>query len=123
MEKIIKKFFKLLVTIVITLILLILIKGNNSFKKKFYKYVYENNISFAKFNKLYMEKFGNILPIDINDTKPVFNEELLYEEKEKYLDGVKLKVDSNYLVPALLDGVVVFVGEKDEYGNVVIVNG
>ena len=112
MENIIIRFFKLLLTIVITLIILIIIKSNKSFKKNFYKYVYESNISFAKINKLYKEHFGNILPLNIKDIEPVFNEKLIYEEKEKYLDGVKLIVSDNYLVPSLNDGVVVFTGYK-----------
>jgi len=122
MENIIIRFFKLLVTIIITLIILIIIKSNKVFKKNFYKYVYESNISFSKINKLYKEYFGNILPLNIKDLEPVFNEKLIYEEKEKYLDGVKLIVGENYLVPSLNDGVVVFTGYKENYGNVVIIN-
>ena len=38
-----------------------------------------------------------------------------------YLDGVNLTVDSNYLVPSINNGLVVFVGVKENYGNVIIV--
>lgn len=122
MEIIIKKIFKILLTIFITLILLICIKSSSSFKKNFYKYVYESNINFSKINRLYQEHFGNILPLNIKEIEPVFNEKLLYDQKEQYLDGVKLTVNDNYLVPSLDDGIIVYVGYKENYGNVVIVN-
>ena len=46
---------------------------------------------------------------------------MTYNNKEKYHDGFKLSVSSNYLVPVITDGVVVFIGEKDEYGSVIVV--
>ena len=63
------------------------------------------------------------MPFDniVQDTTPVFNEELGYKEKSKYLDGVKLTVDYEYLVPVLDTGIVVYIGEKERYGNVVII--
>ena len=54
--------------------------------------------------------------------KPVFNEKLTYDSKEKYKDGLKLVVSDNYLVPNLEEGLVIFTGTKDGYGKVVIVS-
>ena len=68
--------------------------------------------------------FGDILPfqnIVKDNTKLVFNENLVYEDASVYKDGVKLKVDSNYLVPIIESGIVVFIGEKDDYGKTVII--
>ena len=48
-------------------------------------------------------------------------EELKYKSKEQYEEGVKLKVEKNYLVPILDSGMVVYVGEKENYGDVVII--
>ena len=115
--------FKILLTILFSLMILIAIKANSSFKTKFYKKVYESSFSFAKVNTLYNTYFGNLIPTNqLNITKPVFNESLLYQSKEKYLDGVNLTVSSNYLVPSLSSGVVVYIGQKENYGNVVIIN-
>ena len=115
--------FKILITILLTLVILIAIKANSSFKTKFYKNVYENSLSFAKLNTLYTKHFGNIIPTsNINATKPVFNETLIYQNAEPYLDGVSLEVSDNYLVPAITSGVVVYIGKKEGYGNVVIIN-
>ena len=44
-----------------------------------------------------------------------------YEKVEKYYDGAKLTVGSNYSVKIRESGIVVFIGEKENYGNVVIV--
>ena len=115
---------KLLITIILTLITLILIKSNNKLKTFFYNKVYDNNISFATINKWYENHFGSSIPFKElveKDTKAVFNNKLEYSKKEKYLDGVKLSVDKNYLVPILESGMVVYIGKKEEYGNTVIV--
>ena len=115
-------FSKFLISIIITLIILILIKSNNNFKNDFYKYTYASNISFAKFNELYNKYIGNSKVLDkVVKTETVFSEKLSYKSLSKYLDGVKLEVDSNYLVPIEKSGVVVFIGEKEGYNNTVII--
>ena len=115
-------FTKLLISIIITLILLILIKSSSVFKNNFYKSVYNTNISFAKLKQVYNKYIGDFDILDnVVKTETVFNEKLTYNSKEKYLDGVKLSIDSNYLVPINESGIVVFIGEKEGYGNTVII--
>ena len=77
---------------------------------------------FTKIKKIYNKYLGGILPIkkEIN-TEKVFNESLKYNNSSLYLDGVKLEVDDNYLVPSLSEGMVVFIGEKDGYGKTIII--
>ena len=113
---------KFLILVILTILSLILLK-NNQFKTNFYKYVYENNISFAQINKWYKNKFGSSLPFSkyLEQVTPVFNEKLSYKEKRKYKDGVALTVEENYLIPALDSGIVIFIGEKEGYGNTVII--
>lgn len=123
MKTITNEIFKILITILITLVILIAIKASSSFKTKFYKNVYDTSLSFAKLNTLYTKHFGNIIPTsNINSIKPVFNETLIYQNAEPYLDGVSLTVSDNYLVPAIASGVVVYIGQKEGYGNVIIIN-
>lgn len=112
---------KTLITIIITLILLIIMKSSKTFKTNFYKYVYDTNFSFTKISNLYNKYFGNILEMPTIKDQTVFNEKLNYKSKEKYLDGVKLYIDKNYLVNSLESGIVVFIGNKENYGNVVII--
>ena len=110
-----------MITLIITLIVLILMKSNSSFKSEFYKQVYDTNFSFTKVSNLYNKYFGNIIEMPTSPTKTVFNEKLTYTTKEPYNDGVSLTVDKNYLVPIQESGLVVFIGEKENYGNVVII--
>lgn len=112
-------FIKLLISIVITLIILIIIKSSTNFKTVFYKKVYTENISFTGITQLYNKYIGE-LNIFNDKTELVFNESLIYNKKEKYLDGVKLELNSN-LVPVNKSGVVVYIGEKDGYGNTIII--
>ena len=113
---------KILLLLVLFLISLILIKSNKNFKDNFYKYVFENNITFATINKTYEKYFGKPIPFDnLIKEEMVFNEKLVYSSKESYKDGVSLSVTDDYLVPSQLGGIVVFVGEKEGYGKTVVV--
>lgn len=115
-------FIKFMISIVLTLICLILLKNNNELKIIFYKHVYQDNISFADINSFYKSKFGYQLPfLEYFNDIPVFNETLSYNEVNIYKDGVSLSVMENYLVPTIDDGIVVFIGEKEGYGNTVII--
>lgn len=116
---------KFLLVIILTLITLIAIKKDVKFKELFYKYIYEDSINFAKINEYYEKIFGSYIPFEdtTNKVTPVFNEKLTYTSSNKYLDGVKLTVEKNYLVPVLQSGLVVYIGEKEGYGNTVIVQG
>lgn len=69
------------------------------------------------------KKFGSSIPFSdyFTETQPVFNENLKYSDASVYFDGVKLTVDHNYLVPSLKNGIVIFVGDKDDYGKTVII--
>ncbi len=107
--------------VIITLFTLILIKSNSNIKNIIYDNVYNNNLSFSKINNLYKKYFGENIIENKLSMKPVFNEKLIYDSKEKYKDGVKLAVGDNYLIPSLEGGLVIFVGKKDDYNNIVIV--
>lgn len=126
-NKFVKKINKLLITILITLTTLITLKNNTKLKTLFYENVFAKNFKFATINKLFKDKFGSPIPfsdiIEKKETTKVFNEKLEYSAKSKYLDGVKLTVSKNYLVPTLESGMVVFIGEKEKYGNTVIISG
>ena len=116
-------FIKFLISIVLTLIVLMLLKSNNELKSVFYKYVYQDNISFAYINELYKSKFGQQLPFleYFNKNSSVFNETLNYDDASIYKNGVNLTVQEDYLVPNLNDGIVVFIGEKEGYGSTIII--
>ena len=128
-EKLIKYLRSLilrsLTVIIIFLILAILSKTSYNYKDLIVTNIYEKNISFAKIKKLYTKYLGGIEPLDkvVNNEITVFNEKLEYDSESIYHDGVKLNVEKNYLVPVLKEGMVIFIGEKENYGNVIIIEG
>lgn len=124
LKKGIRKFInRCLIVIILFLCCLILLKSNNDFKNKLIKYVYEDNIHFTKIKKIYEKYFGKILSVDkiLPSEEKVFNEKLSYQKSNVYKDGVELSVSSNYMVPVIESGIVVFIGEKEGYGNTVII--
>lgn len=114
-----------LVVTIIFLALAIISKTNPSYKKLIVSNIYEKNISFSKFKSLYTKYLGGIVPLDkvTPSTIPVFNEELEYTNISRFYDGAKLEVYDKYLVPIIEEGMVVYIGEKENYGNVVIIEG
>ena len=117
-------FNKLLVCFIIGITCLILMKTNSKFKNFMNKNVFKDNISFAYINNLYNKYLGSVLPsYKTEDAEPVFNEKLEYKNYNKYYDGYKLEVSENYLVPILESGIVVYSGEMENYGNVLIIEG
>ena len=120
-----KYLTKILLSIIFLLVSIIYTK--NDANKEYYKNIFFNDsIYFTKVNNWYQKYFGKIVPIpDVtsNNTLEVFNQDLSYQTKEKYLNGYILKVSDNYLVPVLDSGIIVFLGSKDSYGNTCIVQG
>lgn len=119
-------FSRVLLSVVFLLGSVIFIKSSNNHLLLYKEQVFEKSFQFASFNKLYKKYLGSILPFDnvekIED-KAVFNETFKYDSQKKYKDGTKFTVDTNYLMPALQSGIVVFIGEKEGYGQTVIIQG
>lgn len=111
---------KIMVLAVIFLITIILIKNDNI--KEYISKNINKNISFSNIKSMYTKYLGSVLPFEnILNNEQVFNEELSYKNISLYKDGVVLEVESNYLVPVKYSGIVVFIGEKENYGNTIIV--
>ena len=86
------------------------------------EYVLTESLPFTKIKNWYEELFGSVLPKSEN-TQTVMSGKLVYKEITDYLDGEVLTVNSKSLVNALASGVVVYSGEKEGYGNTVIIQG
>lgn len=119
----ISKFFsKFLVCVVLLLGILIALKASPSLREGLYKYVFQDHFSFAEVNVVYEKLFGSSLPLTGTDrTALVSSTKIEYEDSKDYKDGVELKVTDNYVIPVIKSGIVVFAGEKEGYGNTVII--
>ena len=124
LKKCVRNFItRVLIVVIIFLVGMILVKSNSKAKNSILKQVYDTNFKFTKVKEIYQKYFGNILSIDklALEDKQVFQEELTYQKSKSYLDGVKLQVNDNYMVPALESGIVIFMGEKEGYGNTIVI--
>lgn len=119
-----KKYIKsllirVLISIALFLALSIFVNYSNKNLLLFKNHVYDTSFNFSKFTKVYNKYFGKVLPeaktIAVNSKKNT------YKEVNVYKDGVALSgVDTVYPYKS---GIVVFAGEKEEYGNTVIIQG
>ena len=113
---------KALLTIILFLIGLIGIKKFPNQKEFLKHFIYEKNIPFLEVKEYYEKTFGKLLSFDkLEKTEAVFSEKLTYQSKETYQNGVKLKVSNHYMVPVLESGIIIYIGEKKDLGNTIII--
>ena len=116
-----KYIFKTLISILIFLILAILCKADYRYHNTIKYYLYINSFNFNSIYNFYNKYLGGTQFYRNNDNLvSVYNEELKYSSLSLYKKGIKLKVDNKYLTPSLKDGIIIFIGNKDEYKNVII---
>jgi stage IV sporulation protein FA len=115
---------RILLSLIVFFASIIFINSSSSNETLFKDKVLTQNISFTKITNLYNKYLGNVIPKITNvEDNTVFNETLSYEKIENYKDGYSLSVSDNYLVPIITSGIVVFIGEKEDFGNTVIIQG
>ena len=115
---------ELLLSIIFLLVSIILINRSDKVKEFYQENIYTNSWSFTKFNSLYNKYFGSLVKdYQVPDTSSVFNETLSYSHIEDYLNGSILSVSSNYMVPVIESGIIVYLGDKDALKNTCIVQG
>lgn len=117
-----KIFSKFLLCVILLLIALICLKASPNLREKLYKNVFQKHFSFAKINTVYEKLFGSSLPLTSSyNVSMVSSNKIDYESIEKYKDGASVTVTDGYIIPTIKSGIVVFTGQKDGYGNTVIV--
>ena len=115
-------FYKVLIVAIIISFGSLIVKKNETIKASLYENIYNNTISFAKIKKVYNDHIGISIPFqNIIKSKEVFNENLKYKELNTYDKGVKLLLENNYSIPILNDGIVIFIGNKDNLNKTVII--
>lgn len=113
---------KFLISVIFFLVSIIFTNISDKNLLLYKEYVLTESMPFTKVKGWYEEYFGSVLPKPENTTT-VFDGKLIYKEIEDYLNGEKLTLSSKSLVNNLTSGVVVFIGEKEGYGNTVIIQG
>lgn len=124
LKKYIKGFItRCMLCIIIFLLISIICNFSDSNLLWFKNNIYDKNINFTFFNNVYKKYINKYIPFNIIDEKVVMSEELVYNEKNDYLNGVSLNVGKNYNMYSLCGGIVVYIGEKDGLGDTIIIQG
>ena len=109
-------FSKLFTIVIFCMIVIIISNTNEKFKNFLINDVLNNTMDFSKMNNL-LDRFTNVYKND-NKEEQVFNE---IKESEEYMDGYKYYVNEKDNIVMRDSGIITFIGEKEGYGNVVIV--
>ena len=121
-KKLSKYLTKFLLAIIFFLISVIFTNISDKNLLIYKEHVFTESLPFTKIKGWYEDLFGEVLPKEDN-TATVFNGKLVYKSIENYESGEKLVVNANSLVNNITSGIVVFSGDKDNYGNTVIIQG
>jgi len=116
-------FSKILISIIFLLMSTIYIKLDPKNLAYFKKQLFESNLTFTKINNWYHDTFGNILPTVKEPNESLVSNTHTPFEKENYRDGVKINLASINPVETMTSGILVFMGEKEGYGNTLIIQG
>ncbi len=126
------KYFKsllsrILICIILVIAIAIYIKIDDDNASLVDKYLFHDNLKFTAINKWYQDKFGNVLPnVSSKDQEKdalVFSSNLLKNNYVTYKDGVQIDYQKGSPISLLYGGIVIFLGEKEDYGNVLVVQG
>jgi len=123
-NRISKIFTKVLLSIIFVLLSTIYIKLDPENLSYFKKNLFESNLTFTKMNNWYHDTFGSILPTvkEPQDTLVSSNKNPV-NQKESYLDGYKISSSKMSPVASITSGILVYMGEKEGYGNTLIIQG
>lgn len=109
--------------LIITTILLIINKLYPGTLKKIKTNVFSKSISFVKINKLSKNIIGRDVFYEKNKDMKVLSNDINLNKSNKYFDAEEFKVSTNLAIGSLQSGVVIFIGDKDKYGNTIIIEG
>ncbi len=115
-------FTRTLISVILVLLCAIFVNLKDENLLFFKEKLFQDTLSFQKINAWYTKYFGSILPLEKTDnTTAVFQSDAMYQNIEPYADSYKATING----PAVFleSGIIVFLGEKENLGNTVIVQG
>ncbi len=116
--KFLKKLFtRVFICGILVLTVLIICNLSDTTKALIKKELFQTDFNFSKITKLY----NNLFNKKDDSEKVSLNNGITYEGYEDYLDGVSLNTTEGDSISLLESGIVVYIGQKDGYGNTIIV--
>lgn len=116
---------RILLTIVFVLFILIMNKYNKSLSAEFKNNLFNKSLNFIKVNDLSQKLLGK----DVfyyqgnNESIEVLSNNFDANIKEKFYDSEKMIVSNDLPIGSISSGVVVYIGNKENYGNTIIIQG
>lgn len=115
---------RVLISIILIISICIFIKLDENNLLLVDEYIFKDSLKFTKINNWYQNKFGELLPNVSDSTELVFSSsDFMKNSYNKYSNGVKINLSKSTPISVINGGIVVFIGEKDEYGNTIIIQG
>ena len=102
---------KMMYTIIIFLLGMIAVKEKPELKDSINNFVYKDSPNYLYVRKIYNKYFGKFT-FDKKETQAVFSEKIKYCKKDNYKNGVMLSDDSNYMVPVIESGIIIYLENK-----------
>lgn len=109
---------KLLLSVIVVLVFLILTNFDSDIRYTVASEMLDKNINFGYIKNLYNKYVGGEEIVDemvVSLTNPI--------NYEKYNDSYKVKVDNDEGIGALSSGIIVYIGDKEDLGSSVIIQG
>lgn len=125
-QKYLKSLFtRVLISIILFLVSSIFINYSDKNLLLYKKHLYNKSFNFAYINKIYDKYLGGILPLKnvSNKEQVVMSETIDYSNNEPYQNGIKINALSGHIIKSLESGIIVFIGEKENLGNTIIIQG
>lgn len=115
-------FTRTLTSIILVLLCAIFVNISDQNLLFFKDHFFNNTLAFSKINEFYKTYFGNIVPENIVTTLPVGNTLKDYINIEEEENVYKVSLTGNTM-HFLQSGIVVFIGEKENLGKTIIIQG
>lgn len=117
-------FTRCLVAVIFVLVSAIYVNLSSTNLENYRHVIFESNLSFTKINEWYTKYFGDVLPIQFDQKTVTVNHNTNDIASVKpYRDGVSCETTKGGIVSTLNSGILVYMGEKEGYGNVAIIQG
>lgn len=122
-EKIMNFISRVLISALIFVLGLIFIKDDNKNKSWIYKNIYQDNITMVKVEKIYKKYVADFLEQkkEKDEILAVSKEGIYYEKIEEKENGVNLITGKDIIIPAFEEGIVLYIGDKDNYKDVLVI--
>lgn len=120
LKEYLKNLFKRTIISLLLFFFLCLLLNNDKFYIKYYDIIFKSNIDFSYIRSKTNILFGKLIN---KSSTYVSSEKIIYKSIEEYNNSYKLEVGLNYVVNNIKSGTVIYIGEKDNLGTTIIING